>query len=134
VLLVLLAVVVLPIDVGLLVESWVSSRDPCPTGEGGAVLDVSGEVTMQHAVFVAEDDNCLWDPRPGMYVEFDGPAAVSFGGPTRVGSSPNTTFDLWAGTPIVAYTTDLHENKHACTIEVEVSTSDRSQVPSCAAA
>lgn len=80
---------------------------------------------MQHAVFVAEDDNCLWDRRPGMYVEFDGPAAVSFVGPTRVGSSRNTTFDLWAGTPIVAYTTDFHENKHACTIEVEVSTSDR---------
>jgi len=127
VLLVFLAVVVLSSAVQLLLHRSSSFENRCPATDGGALLDVSGDVTMHDAIFVVEDDNCLWDPRPGMYIEFDSsePAALSFGGPTRLGSGRNASLDLWTGTPIVAYSTDLAANRHACTIDVDVSTTER---------
>jgi hypothetical protein len=128
VLLVLLAVVVVSTGVRLLVQlSSFQDQGTCPATEGGALLDVSGDVTMHDAVFVVEDDNCIWDSRPGMYVEFDSgePAALAFGGPTRLGSSRNARFDLWVGGPIIAYSTDLAANRHACSIDVDDSTTER---------
>jgi hypothetical protein len=126
VLLILLAVVAVSAGVRLLLLLS-SSQDGCPATGGGALLDVSGDVTMHDAVFVVEDDNCLWDSLPGMDVEFDSgePAALAFGGPTRLGSSRNVSFDLSAGSPIVAYSTDLAANRHACTIDVDDSTTRR---------
>jgi hypothetical protein len=127
VLLVLLAVVGVSAGVRLLLQLSSSFQDTCPATGGGALLDVSGDVTMHDSVFVVEDDNCLWDSLPGMYVEFDSrePAALAFGGPTRLGSSRNVGFELWAGGPIVAYSTDLAANRHACTIDVVDSTTER---------
>jgi hypothetical protein len=124
VLLILLAVVAVSAGVRLLLLRSSSFKDSCPATGGGALLDVSGDVTMHDAVFVIEDDNCLWDSLPGMDVEFDSgePAALAVGGPTRLGSSRNVSFDLSAGAPIVEYSTDLAANRHACTIDVEDST------------
>jgi hypothetical protein len=127
VLLILLAVLAVSAGVRLLLQGSSSFQDSCPATRGGALLDVSGDVTMHDAVFVVEDDNCLWDSLPGMDVEFDSgePAALAFGGPTRLGSSRNVSFDLSAGAPIVAYSTDLAANRHACTIDVDDSTTGR---------
>jgi hypothetical protein len=127
VLLILVAVVAVSAGVRFLLEQSSSFQDSCPATGGGALLDVSGAVTMDDAVFVVEDDNCLWDSLPGMYIEFDSgePAALAFGGPTRLGSSRNVSLDLWAGAPIVDYSTDLPANRHACTIDVDDSTSER---------
>jgi hypothetical protein len=127
VLLILLAVVAASAGVRLLLQLSSSFQDTCPATAGGALLDVSGDVTMHDAVFVVEDDNCLWDSLPGMDVEFDSgePAALAFGGPTHLGSSRNVSFDLSAGVPIVAYSTDLAANRHACTIDVHDSTTGR---------
>jgi hypothetical protein len=52
-------------------------------------------------------------------------SGYAFGGPTGLGSSRNASFDLWAGAPIVAYSTDLAANRHACTIDVDDSTTER---------
>jgi hypothetical protein len=127
VLLILLAVVSVSAGVRLLLLRSSSFQDSCPATGGGALLDVSGDVTMHDAVFVVEDDNCLWDSLPGMNLEFDSgePAALAFGGPTRLGSNRNVSFDLSAGAPIVAYSTDLAANRHACSIDVDDSTTGR---------
>jgi hypothetical protein len=127
VLLILLAVLAVSAGVRLLLQGSSSFQDSCPPTRGGALLDVSGDVTMHNAVFVVEDDNCLWDSLPGMDVEFDSgePAALAFGGPTHLGSSRNVSFDLSAGVPIVAYSTDLAANRHACTIDVDDSSTGR---------
>jgi hypothetical protein len=127
VLLIFLAVVAVSVGVRLLLQLSSSFQDTCTATGGGALLDVSGDVTMHDAVFVVEDDNCLWDSLPGMYVEFDSRelAALAFGGPTRLGGSRNVSFDLQVGAPIVAYSTDLASNRHACTIDVDDSTTGR---------
>lgn len=119
--------VVVAVGVGLS-----SSRSPsylgadCPQADGGAILDVSGAVPMHEAGFVMEDDNCLWDPSPGFFIDFDGPAALNLAGPTQLGASDDVTFEMWTGEEtIVVYSTELAENRGACSIQVDESTNDR---------
>jgi hypothetical protein len=91
-------------------------------------VEVTGTTTFHRAQFVVEDDNCFSFEEGGMYIEFDGPAAFVLGGTTTPGPAANVHVELWTGQSeeqVVAYSTDLVENRGTCEITIDESSSVR---------
>jgi hypothetical protein len=91
--------------------------------EGGAILSASGAVAMQDAGFNIEDDDCFWDYRTEMYLDFDGPAPLYISARGLPGELTNV--EIYVATESVVLSTEIVANRSACFVIIEAWTPER---------
>lgn len=100
-----------------------SSAGRCDLSDGGAVVNASGAVKLREAGFNIEDDNCFWDYRTMMYLDFDGPVGLSVSGTASPGEASAVEISIY--NEFVVLSTEIPANRSACVMTVVTSTPER---------
>lgn len=96
-----------------------------PVGAGGAVVSASGGVTVRDAGLSLEDDDCYWDYRNELYLDFDGPVFLSISGTDTGSPGRANDVEIDFATETVVLTTELTANRSSCEITIDIATADR---------
>jgi hypothetical protein len=80
---------------------------------------------MRDAGFSLEDDDCYWDYRGELYLDFDGPALLSISATDTASPGRANDVEITFATETVVLTTDLTANRSSCEVTIEIATPDR---------